>query len=79
MKLCGYKFRKYLYIKRAGTLKIKPELMIVMMNHCSSYSLNNMTVMENVSIDYARVLNLPEPRPQTQLIHMNLSILMNRT
>ncbi len=40
MKLCGYKFRKYLDIKRAGTLKIKPELMIVMMKHCSSYSLN---------------------------------------
>lgn len=80
-ELCGYKFRKYLDIKRSETSKTKPELMIVMMNPGSSYPLdgidNNslpsqsvpdktqyqiMKVMDNTSIDYARVLNLSDLR-----------------
>ncbi|WP_341327748.1 hypothetical protein [Methylotuvimicrobium sp. KM2] len=34
-----YRFRKYLDIKRLGTLKREPDLMVVMMNPGSSYPL----------------------------------------
>ncbi len=43
----GYKLRKYLDIQRASTLKVTPDLMVVMMNPGSSYPLDG---IENNSL-----------------------------
>ncbi|MEH6543866.1 MAG: hypothetical protein V7721_07985 [Porticoccaceae bacterium] len=77
----GYKFRKFLDIKRTNTVQGIPDLMVVMMNPGSSYPLdgidNNsisseaepdttqqqiMKVMDEVSFDYPRILNLSDLR-----------------
>ncbi len=77
----GRKFRKYLDIKRLGSRKRKPGLMVVMMNPGSSCPLDGndnsqtptptrpdntqlqiMRVMDQASLDYARVLNLSDLR-----------------
>ena len=81
----GYKLRKYLDIKKRGSKRVKPDLMVVMMNPGSSKPLNGIDnslvpaeavpdntqdqiikVMNNLSFEYARVLNLSDLRtPQS--------------